>query len=158
MIKAQKRFAIKQLHQLGYGKSSSDLLIQEEISLLFKQMNHELSLTSDRIFEFRRTFRSHTVKIMWKFLAGTTIDDDVPIILKDPYPIKNMALRVLLFFLNFFHPIPKPVLRVLPSKLIKFLERDAEFFHPINQFIMVINFVSYIVIERLLSVCPVFYI
>ena len=68
-------------------------------------MSDESGVHPDKIFEFKKTFRLHSLKIIWKFIAGTSLDDEMPVF-KNSYPSNKLSLRTIFSFFFQFHSYP----------------------------------------------------
>ncbi|XP_063231673.1 methyl farnesoate epoxidase-like isoform X2 [Bacillus rossius redtenbacheri] len=68
----QRRFTLRHLREFGFGKSSEEAIMLDEISHLIKK------LESSKIVSISNLFNLPVVNVLWKTLAGTRIahDDD----------------------------------------------------------------------------------
>ena len=58
----QRRFSLKTLKDLGFGRTSSDLIIQEEASLL---IDHFIERSGNGDFHFKNTMNIPVINVLW---------------------------------------------------------------------------------------------
>lgn len=135
-MKEQRQFTIKHLRNLGYGKSSSEPLIQEEILKLLKFMM-PIKGHQDKTVHFKHLFRQHNVNIIWAFVFGTSFDDDEAAQFSESARSKALELQALNVFTSYLLPIPGPILRFIPAKILKQLGIYSKGYEPLSRMILV---------------------
>lgn len=139
ILKEQRRFTIKHLRNLGYGKSCSEPIIQEEISKLLMKMMTPDEERPDKIVNFKHIFRQHNLNIIWAFVTGRPFDaDDHDAQCSESSSRKKLELRPLNVFTSYALPIPEQMLRILPEKVMKRLGIYSEGYKPLSRLILVI--------------------
>eukprot|EP00092_Neocalanus_flemingeri_P029723 GFUD01032271.1.p1 GENE.GFUD01032271.1~~GFUD01032271.1.p1 ORF type:complete len:496 (+),score=84.03 GFUD01032271.1:55-1542(+) len=63
----QRRFSLKTLKDLGFGRTSSDLIIQEEATLL---IDHLIENSADGDFLFKSTMNIPVINVLWRMVAS----------------------------------------------------------------------------------------
>ena len=79
---------------------------------------------------------------MWRLLTGTRLDYATTI-MRNPYSNEKQGLPLLANMINSL-PIPEHIQNFFPSKIIAFLEKEAEMYKPIHQLISVSSLFLYI--------------
>ena len=63
----QRRFSLKTLKDLGFGRTSSDLIIQEEASLL---IDYFIENSANGDFRFKSTMNIPVINVLWRMVAS----------------------------------------------------------------------------------------
>ena len=132
----QSRFALRHLKDLGFGRTSSENLIQEEIHDLIEDIKIQAK-TSGQVADFRGLFNLSLMNVLYSFIGGDRFKHD-------DEKFKKLIAAVNLYFSSASHsragiPIPKFLLKHFPL-LKKFIGFREELFFPIQNFIRVILF------------------
>jgi len=69
----QRRFSLKTLKDLGFGRTSSELIIQEEASLLIDFL---IEKSADGDFLFRSTMNIPIINVLWRMVASKRFQMD----------------------------------------------------------------------------------
>lgn len=72
----QRRFALRHLRDLGFGRTSLENLIQEEIHDLMREMKAQADSTADGVVNFKSLFNVPLINIMWALFAGERFQHD----------------------------------------------------------------------------------
>ena len=71
----QRRFTLGALRDLGFGKRSMDIIIQEEAELLIRNLLHE-SCDGDKTISISgRGLDMAVVNVLWQIVASTRLDE-----------------------------------------------------------------------------------
>ena len=133
MWQEQRRFALRHLRDLGFGRTSSENLIQEEIHDLIQKIRTRAEC-SDGVVDFKGLFNLSLLNVLWSIVGGERFkhDDD---------RLKKLLNGVNLFIRsgNPFRagiPVPKFMLNNFPF-LKKLISIPVELFFPIQDLIRV---------------------
>ena len=134
MWQEQRRFALRHLRDLGFGKTSAENLIQEEIQDLIEEIRVEAE-ASGGVVDFCERFNLSLLNVLWAVVSGERYKhDDAK--LKKLITAVNMIIRRG-NPLRAAIPVPKILLAIFPS-LTGFLGiPPADLFAPLQDFIRV---------------------
>lgn len=129
----QRRFSLRHLRDLGFGKTSSEGLIREEIDDLMDEIR--LQSGRNQPVDFKGMFNLSLINILWALIGGERFKrDDVRL------------ARLLDIVDSFIHsanftraniPFPAIFLRLFPSTTRNFLGLRNDLFTPLQDFIRV---------------------
>jgi hypothetical protein len=133
-LREQRRFTLRHLRELGFGRTSSENLIHEEIHELIEEIKISASSNPDSVVDFKALFNPTLINILWAFIAGKR------------YKHNDEELNRLLHMVDLFVasgnnvrsnlPIPAVLLRNFPI-LKKIIGLRTDMFVPIQNFIRV---------------------
>jgi len=126
------------LRELGYGKSSSESIIQDEIAELLLRMKAESKSNPDGIVDFKHIFRLPNLNIIWAFVAGKRFQSDDSEFAKLTDSVELMGRGINLFLALVF-PVPQSVLNLLPMSVKKKVGACMEGYGPVTQVLTVRN-------------------
>ena len=66
----QRRFTLRHLRDLGFGRTSSENIIEDEIHQLFDEMRTTAASNPDGIVDFKGVFTPSVVNVLWAVLGG----------------------------------------------------------------------------------------
>ena len=134
----QRRFTLRHLRDLGFGRTSSEGLIQEEIDDLRQEIMAKSMSNTNGSVNFQAMFNSSLVNILWALIAGERFKRD------------DGRLGFLLDLVeNFIRsgdftraniPVPGFLFRVFPKLMRKFLGLRNDLFTPLQDFVRVITY------------------
>ena len=134
----QRRFTLRHLRDLGFGRTSSEGLIQEEIDDLRQEIMAKSMSNPNGSVNFQAMFNSSLVNILWALIAGERFKRD------------DGRLGFLLDLVeNFIRsgdftraniPVPGFLFRVFPKLIRKFLGLRNDLFTPLQDFVRVITY------------------
>ncbi len=65
-----RRFTVRHLRDLGFGKTSIEDQMMEEVGDLLKDIESCLKSNPNRVVDFRGTFQVSVQNILWALVAG----------------------------------------------------------------------------------------
>jgi len=74
----QRRFSLRHLRDLGFGKSKIENQMMEEIHCLIQDMQPPNESGCERIVDFKGLFTVSVINILWLIVAGTRYSRDDP--------------------------------------------------------------------------------
>lgn len=79
-LREQRRFTLRHLRDLGFGRTSSENLIHEEIHELIEEIKISASSNPDSVVDFKALFNPTLINTLWAFIAGKRYkhDDEEP--------------------------------------------------------------------------------
>ena len=66
----QRRFTLRHLRDLGFGRTSSENIIEDEIHQLFDEMRTTAASNQDGIVDFKGVFTTSVINVLWAVLGG----------------------------------------------------------------------------------------
>ena len=74
----QRRFSMRHLRDLGFGKTSIEGHMLDEVDDLMKEIRSKSEANTDHIVDFKGTFTVSVVNILWAIIGGKRFqrDDD----------------------------------------------------------------------------------
>ena len=130
----QRRFTLRHLRDLGFGKTSIENQMIDEIQDLIQDIAESAQSDPDRIVEFKGIFNVSVINIIWAIIGGKRFQRN------------DAAFKRLLSNLDQFVkggnfalvnvPVPEFLVRRYPA-IPKWLGADTRLFQPIQQFIAV---------------------
>ena len=133
----QRRFTLRHLRDLGFGKTSIEDQMMDEIKELLSDMKSAAQSDPDHIVDFKGIFNVSILNILWVILCGKRYERD-DVALKKLLSLVDKLLRGGNFIGAVF-PIPSFLIRIFPA-LPKIFGVDTELFRPLQGFIMVLTF------------------
>ena len=136
----QRQFAIRQLSSFGYGRTSSENLIQEEICDLIKVIRiHARNL--DGVVDFSGIFHIPMINSQWAFFANERFKHDDPNLKKLTDAFGKFPKNNILFLLI---PIPRFMFRLFRGRpffdqLLTILKYPLKFVKGLHTFIQVLH-------------------
>jgi len=108
----QRRFTLRHLRDLGFGRTSSENIIEDEIHQLFDEMRTTAASNPDGIVDFKGVFTPSVVNVLWAVLGGQRFhrNDEK---FKNLLDINEMVFRSTKPGLAFL-PIPEFLFRKFP--------------------------------------------
>ena len=144
ILMKQRSFTLRHLRQLGYGKSSSQTIIQDEVVDLLKKIKAESDSNPDSIVDFKSIFRLPNLNIIWAFVAGKRFQSDDKEFSKLTDSI-GLIGRGLNLFLALLLPIPENVLNVFPTRVRTMLGACTENYQPVTKLLTVRSSNSFLI-------------
>ncbi len=147
----QRRFALRHLRDLGFGRTSSEGLIQEEIHDLREEIRAKSMSNPNGSVNFKSMFNLSLVNILWALIGGERFKRD------------DARLGFLLDLVeNFIRsgdftraniPVPKLLFRAFPKLMRRFLGLRNDLFTPLQDFVRV-TFVLFLfpLLEKITSI------
>ena len=139
MWQEQRRFALRHLRDLGFGRTSSENIIHEEIHDLIEKIKSQAK-SNNGVVDFKGIFPLSMLNVLWSIIGGERFQHD------------DARLKKLLEAVNLFVrsgnqfragiPVPKFLLKIFPF-LKRFLGIPVELFVPIQNFIRVFYIFSF---------------
>lgn len=131
----QRRFALRHLRDFGFGRTSSEGLIQEEIHELMEDIRSKSSNHPNRLVNFKAMFNLSLINILWALVGGERfkrgdarlthlIDIVEKFIRSGDFTRANIS-------------VPKFMLRLFPTFTRRFLGLRNDLFTPLQEFIRV---------------------
>lgn len=131
----QRRFSLRHLRDLGFGRTSSEGLIQEEIHDLADEIHSKSLAHPQRVVNLKGMFNLSLINILWALIGGERFKrNDVK--LSHLLDIVEKFIRSGDFTRNNI-PFPEFLLRLFPVYSRRFLGLRNDLFTPIQQFIRV---------------------
>ncbi|XP_057381565.1 methyl farnesoate epoxidase-like [Daphnia carinata] len=132
-FREQRRFALRHLRDLGFGRTSAEEMIHEEIRELIRLLGEQAGSDPEGVVDFQSgTFNRNVLNILWALIGGERFRGD------------DARLTTLLDMVDFFNRSFKPqtasiavpafLLRLFPS-LRKILGIRNDIFEPLQNFI-----------------------
>lgn len=130
----QRRFTLRHLKDLGFGRTTMEDTIHEEVRVLINVINEQLTSSPDNIVNFKGIFNLSTLNILWALVAGERFSREDP------------RLQLLLNVVNHFNtsfkpmtayiPVPKILIKLFP-KLREIIGIRNDIFEPLQNFLRV---------------------
>lgn len=133
-FREQRRFTLRHLRDLGFGRTSSENLIQEEIYDLIEETRMIANSNPDHVVDFKAMFNLTLMNILWAIIGGERFKHNDP-------QLKHLLSIVEMFFrsgevVRANLPVPGFVLRNFPF-VRKFVGLRNDMFEPLQDFIRV---------------------
>ncbi len=135
----QRRFTLRHLRDLGFGKTSIEDQMMDEITDLLSDLKSSAQSDPDYIVDFKEVFTVPIINMLWAILCGKR------------YQRNDEAFNKLLALIIKFvrggnsigaeFPMPAFLIRMFPS-LPRFFGIDTELFLPIQEFIKVLKYLN----------------
>lgn len=132
----RRRFTLRHLRDLGFGKGSIEVQMHDEIQELINEMKEKAALHSDSVIEFKGIFNLSALNVLWVMVAGFRFRRD------------DARLRFLLDLIDKIFrtgnsilgtiQLPEFVTRTFPV-LKKYFGTGLEYVKIIQQFLLVIR-------------------
>lgn len=134
MWQDQRRFTLRHLRDLGFGKTSIESQMLDEVQELVNEIKELAKSDPNHVVEFKGMFSLSVINILWAIIGGKRFqrdDDEFRKLLDciDKFLKGSNAVRANI-------PVPAVLVRLFPS-IPKFLGLDTSLFHPIQKFVMV---------------------
>lgn len=71
--KEQRRFTTRHLRDLGFGKTSIEDQMMDEVGDLIKDIEHSIQSSPDRVVDMKGIFQISVQNILWAIVAGKKI-------------------------------------------------------------------------------------
>lgn len=129
----QRRFFLRHLRDLGFGQTSSENLIQDEINDIIQEIRAQAQ-SSNGLVNFSGMFNLSLLNILWALIGGERFKHD-------DAKLKRLVDAVKLFFRAGNQtrggiPVPKFLIKHVPL-LRKVIGLRTELFNPVQEFIRV---------------------
>jgi methyl farnesoate epoxidase / farnesoate epoxidase len=135
----QRRFALRHLRDLGFGRTSSEGLIREEIEDLMEEIRaHQLAHGS---VDFKGMFNLSLINILWALVGGERFRRDDRRLARLLDIVDNFVRSADFTRANI--PLPDFCLRYFPSLTRKLLGLRNDLFTPLQDFIRVNRFTKF---------------
>jgi len=136
-FREQRRFTLRNLRDFGFGKTSSEQLIHEEIHDLITGIEKSAKSQAEGIVDFENLFNMSMINILWAMVGGERFNHH-------DIRLKQLLGIVELFFrsgnlVRSNIPVPGVILRTFP-KLRELLGLRNDIFLPLQDFIRVRTF------------------
>ena len=82
----QRRFTLKTLRDFGFGKSSREEIIDEEVELFME----EIQKSKGKRFDFINTFNLPILNALWRVTVGQRFDYDDPRLISISHKLTNL--------------------------------------------------------------------
>ena len=130
----QRRFTLRHLRDLGFGKTSIEDQMQDEIRDLLSDMRSAAQSDPDHIVDFNGILTVSIINILWAILCGKRYQ-------RDDVEFKKLLNILQIIFrganvVGANYPIPAFLIRLFPA-LPKMIGIDTRLFTPIQEFIKV---------------------
>lgn len=132
-FREQRRFTLRHLRDLGFGRTSAEDMIQDEIREVIRVIVDQSSSDPNRVVDFKNgIFNRSVLNILWALIGGERFN-------RDDARLTNL-LNMVDFFNRSFKPqsanvaVPGFLLRMFPS-LRKILGIHNDIFEPLQNFI-----------------------
>ena len=130
----QRRFTLRHLRDLGFGKTSIEDQMQDEIRDLLSDMKSAAQSDPDHIVDFNGILTVSIINILWAILCGKRYQ-------RDDVEFKKLLNILQIIFrganvVGANYPIPAFLIRLFPA-LPKMIGIDTRLFTPIQEFIKV---------------------
>lgn len=130
----QRRFTLRHLRDLGFGKTSIEDQMMGEINDLISEISNVSKSDPDHVVDFKSIFIVSIINILWAIIGGKRFQrDDLQfktlLSIVENFVQGSNAFRAVI-------PIPATLLRLFPS-LLKLIGVNTQLFIPIQQFIEV---------------------
>ena len=132
----QRRFTLRHLRDFGFGKTSMEHIMNEEIEETLAEMRTKSEADSGRIVDFQGLFNIPVTNMLWAIVAGERFRrDDIRFRrLLNNLEIFMRAGNILRSSVN----VPPVIYRLMPS-LKKYFGANSELFEPLIHFFEVIQ-------------------
>jgi hypothetical protein len=132
----QRRFALRHLRDLGFGKTSIEDQMMGEITDLIAEITAVAKSNRDHVVDFKSIFSVSVINILWAIVGGKRFQRGDPKFKKlldniDQFLQSGKALQVLANL-----PVPAVLIRLFPS-LPRWLGINTDLFIPLHNFIEV---------------------
>ena len=129
----QRRFTVRHLRDLGFGKSILEDQIIEEINSLIQHMKSCAQSNREGIVDFKSLFMVSVINIIWSVVAGTRYQRNDP-------QLKQLCANLECFLHSgslsrALLPIPTFMLKLFPG--LKKFAYNTDLFKPLHSFIQV---------------------
>ena len=130
----QRRFTLRHLRDLGFGKTSIEDQMMDEISELIDEMKHTAKSDPDGIVDFKDLFTVSVINILWAIIGGKRFN-------RDDEDFKRLLYHIGVLFktgntTRANIPVPMFILKIFPG-LKKRIAFDSDLFKPLQNFIRV---------------------
>ena len=132
----QRRFTLRHLRDLGFGKTSIEDQMMEEINDLISEITATAKSDPEHVVDFKAIFSVSVINILWAIVGGKRFQRNDPQFKKlldnvNQFLQSGNAVQANL-------PVPAFLIRHFPS-LPRRLGINTELFHPIQKFIEVLS-------------------
>ena len=133
----QRRFTLRHLRDLGFGKTSIEDQMMDEINDLLSDIKSAAQSDPDHVVDFNDIFTVSIINSLWAILCGKRYQ-------RDDAAFKHLLSLIVQFLrggspVGGGVPIPAFLIRLFPS-LPKLFGADTELFVPIQAFIRVVGY------------------
>lgn len=130
----QRRFTMRQLREMGFGKSSIEYQTMEEIRDLIDEIRNQGKSNEDYIVDFKGIFVVSVVNILWAIVGGERFQ-------RSDAKFKRLLEDIDLFFrvgnpVRANVPVPVFLLQMFP-RLRSYFGVESDMFEPLQTFIKV---------------------
>ena len=130
----QRRFTIRQLRDMGFGKASIECQTMGEIRDLIDEIQIQAKSNPHNVVDFKVIFVVSVVNILWAIVGGERFR-------RDDVNFKKLLKDIDLFFragnpIRANVPIPAFLLRLFPG-LRRYFGVQSDIFEPLQKFIRV---------------------
>lgn len=130
----QRRFTLRHLRDLGFGKTSIEDQMIDEINELLSDIDSVSKSDPDNVVDFRLIFSVSVINILWAIIGGKRYK-------RDDEAFKELLVSVEKFLrsgnaVRSSLPVPAFVLRNFPT-LVEKIGINATLFDPVQKFIEV---------------------
>jgi hypothetical protein len=132
----QRRFTLRHLRELGFGKTSIEDQMMDEISDLISDITEAAKSDPDHVVDFKAIFTVSVFNILWVIIGGKRFQRDN---LEFKKLLNNLAQFLKCGNIRALLPIPAFLIRLFPSLPGK-LGINGDLCLPVQQFIEVIPF------------------
>ena len=131
----QRRFTVRHLRDLGFGKTSIENQMMDEICELIQEMTDTASSNADGMVDFKGLFSVSVLNILWAFVGGKRFNRN-----------DSQLKRLLQYNTQFFQagnvtrsniPVPIFILKNFPRLKRIINSADPAWIKPLQQFIQV---------------------
>jgi methyl farnesoate epoxidase / farnesoate epoxidase len=127
----QRRFTLRHLRDLGFGKTSIEDMMLDEVHELLSEISAAAEADPDRIVNYKGIFSVSVINVLWAIVGGERYRRD------DPNPKKLLEAIETIFragnVVRSVIPIPALLLRMFP-KLRNFLGTRNDLFKELNNY------------------------
>jgi len=139
----QRRFSMRHLRDLGFGKASIEGHMLNEVDDLVKEIREQAESNFDNIVDFKGTLNVSVVNILWAIIGGKRFP-------RDDYAFRQLLASIERFFRsgNVLRPLPVPAFILKRFQSLKtYAGLDEEAIERMQQFITVNNLYAFIILS-----------
>lgn len=134
----QRKFTVRHLRDLGFGKTSIENQIKDEINELINEIADTAKADPQRVVNFKGIFSISVLNVLWSFVGGKRFS-------RDDKDLQRLMQYNSVFFQSGNTtrsniPVPMFILKMFPKLKRMINNADANTVKPLQQFIQVIIF------------------
>lgn len=130
----QRRFTLRHLRDLGFGKTSIEDQMVDEVQDLIKDIKESADSHPNKVVDFTGVFNVSVINILWAIIGGKRFQRDDAIFRKLLFDVDQFLKSSNIAGATF--PLPAFLVRRFPS-ILKLLGFNTQLIHPLQNFIEV---------------------